>query len=49
MSSAGSPTEVNTMIMVTSPALGIAAAPILAHVAVKLSKKMFVVSSVNKH
>jgi hypothetical protein len=39
MSSAGSPTDVNTMIMVTSPALGIAAAPMLAQVAVKLKFK----------
>ena len=36
MSSAGSPTDVSTMIIVTRPALGIAAAPILAQVAVRL-------------
>ena len=36
MSSAGSPTEVRTITMVTNPALGIDAAPILAHVAVTL-------------
>lgn len=36
MSSVGSPTEVNTITMVTSPAWGIPAAPILAAVAVML-------------
>lgn len=35
-SSVGSPTEVRTSSMVTSPALGTLAAPILAAVAVKL-------------
>lgn len=36
MSSVGSPTEVSTMTMVTSPAWGMPAAPILAAVAVML-------------
>lgn len=36
MSSVGSPTDVNTMTMVTSPAWGIPAAPMLAAVAVML-------------
>ena len=36
MSSVGSPTEVRTINMVISPALGILAAPILAQVAVTL-------------
>lgn len=36
MSSVGSPTDVSTMTMVTSPACGIPAAPILAAVAVIL-------------
>ena len=36
MSSVGRPTEVNTITMVTSPACGIPAAPILAAVAVML-------------
>ncbi len=36
ISSIGSPTEVNTIIIVTRPAEGIAAAPTLASVAVKL-------------
>lgn len=38
MSSVGRPTEVSTMTMVTSPAWGIPAAPILAAVAVMLCK-----------
>lgn len=36
MSSVGSPTDVRTITMVTSPAWGIPAAPILAAVAVML-------------
>lgn len=36
MSSTGRPTEVSTINIVTRPALGILAAPILAQVAVKL-------------
>lgn len=36
MSSVGSPTEVNTITMVTRPACGMPAAPILAAVAVML-------------
>lgn len=36
MSSVGSPTEVSTMTMVTSPAWGMPAAPMLAAVAVML-------------
>lgn len=36
MSSVGRPTEVSTITMVTSPACGIPAAPILAAVAVML-------------
>lgn len=39
MSSVGSPTEVSTISIVMRPALGILAAPILAHVAVKLKQK----------
>lgn len=39
MSSVGRPTEVSTMTMVTSPAWGIPAAPILAAVAVMLHKQ----------
>ena len=38
MSSVGNPTDVNTITMVTSPACGIPAAPILAAVAVMLVK-----------
>ena len=38
MSSTGRLTEVNTISIVTSPALGIAAAPTLARVAVKLKQ-----------
>lgn len=38
MSSVGSPTEVSTISIVMRPALGILAAPILAHVAVKLKQ-----------
>ena len=37
-SSTGRPTEVRTINIVTSPALGIAAAPIAAHVAVRLKR-----------
>ena len=36
MSAVGRPTAVNTRIIVTKPALGTLAAPILANVAVKL-------------
>lgn len=36
MSSVGNPTDVNTIIMVTRPACGMPAAPILAAVAVML-------------
>lgn len=39
MSSVGRPTEVSTITMVTSPACGIPAAPILAAVAVMLREK----------
>ena len=39
MSLVGSPTAVNTSSMVTNPALGTLAAPILASVAVKLRVK----------
>lgn len=39
MSSVGRPTEVNTITMVTNPACGIPAAPILAAVAVILETK----------
>ena len=38
MSSVGSPTEVSTMTMVTSPAWGMPAAPMLAAVAVMLQE-----------
>ena len=38
MSSGGSPTEVRTMTMVTRPAWGIPAAPMLAAVAVMLER-----------
>ena len=40
MSSAGSPIDVSTMIMVTNPALGMAAAPTLAQVAVRLQSNV---------
>ena len=40
MSSTGSPTAVNTIAIVTSPADGIPAAPMAAAVAVKLFKKI---------
>lgn len=40
MSSVGSPTEVSTITMVTSPACGIPAAPILAAVAVMLAEQV---------
>lgn len=39
MSSVGRPTEVSTITMVTSPACGIPAAPILAAVAVMLGEE----------
>lgn len=39
MSSVGSPTEVSTMTMVTSPAWGMPAAPMLAAVAVMLQSE----------
>lgn len=39
MSSVGSPTEVSTMTMVTSPAWGMPAAPMLAAVAVMLQRE----------
>lgn len=39
MSSVGSPTEVSTMTMVTSPACGMPAAPMLAAVAVMLQRE----------
>ena len=39
MSSVGKPTALSTITMVTSPACGIPAAPILAKVAVKLNNK----------
>lgn len=39
MSSVGRPTEVSTITMVTSPACGIPAAPILAAVAVMLKEE----------
>lgn len=39
MSSVGSPTDVSTITMVTSPACGIPAAPMLAAVAVMLVEK----------
>lgn len=47
MSSVGSPTEVNTITMVTSPACGIPAAPILAAVAVMLfyNTKLYILNS----
>lgn len=38
MSSVGRPTEVSTMTMVTSPAWGMPAAPMLAAVAVMLQR-----------
>jgi hypothetical protein len=40
MSSVGRPTDVSTMTMVTRPACGIPAAPILAAVAVMLLKEI---------
>lgn len=40
MSSVGNPTEVSTMTMVTSPAWGIPAAPMLAAVAVMLQGRV---------
>lgn len=47
MSSVGSPTEVSTITMVTSPACGIPAAPILAAVAVMLfyNTKLYILNS----
>ena len=48
MSSVGSPTEVNTITMVTSPAWGMPAAPMLAAVAVILSGRDTVLVTVIK-
>lgn len=42
MSSVGSPTDVNTITMVTRPAWGMPAAPMLAAVAVILEEDIFV-------
>lgn len=42
MSSVGKPTEVSTMTMVTSPACGMPAAPMLAAVAVMLQREKVV-------
>ncbi len=47
MSSVGRPTEVNTITMVTRPAWGIPAAPILAAVAVMLRQKRNIYYSQN--
>lgn len=47
MSSVGSPTEVSTITMVTSPACGIPAAPMLAAVAVMLKRRRFFIGRVS--
>lgn len=47
MSSVGKPTEVSTITMVTSPACGIPAAPMLAAVAVMLEERVYSFREVN--
>ena len=49
MSSVGSPTAVKTRIIVTRPALGMLAAPILARVAVKLRIKQNKIKNLKKN
>lgn len=43
MSETGRPTDVRTRIIITSPALGILAAPILARVAVRLHRAAYTI------